>query len=195
VRALDLIGLLQTRGVGLATGLVAAVAVALAAGVAVDDDSTVDASAGAAAVTATVDPFRILDTRTGIGTSGPIGPGEAITLDVAGVGPIPANASGIVLNVTATHGTEASYISAWPTGTEQSEASVLNITPGQDLPNMITAHLGDGQLDFYNATGDAVAATKVLAVGSYLVGMCVRNNGSAVINNNNYLNGWVMLTS
>jgi hypothetical protein len=41
----------------------------------------------------------------------------------------------------------------------------------------------------------AVAATAVFAPGTYLVGMCVRNNGSTTINNNNYVNGWVMVTN
>ncbi len=41
----------------------------------------------------------------------------------------------------------------------------------------------------------AVAATVVLPPGSYKVGMCVRNNGASTINNNNIVNGWVMVTS
>lgn len=41
----------------------------------------------------------------------------------------------------------------------------------------------------------AVAATTVLPPGTFAVGMCVRNNGSSTISNNNYINGWVMVTS
>lgn len=41
----------------------------------------------------------------------------------------------------------------------------------------------------------AVAATMILSPGVFNVGMCVRNNGSSTINNNNYINGWVMVTS
>ena len=41
----------------------------------------------------------------------------------------------------------------------------------------------------------AVAATRLLLPGTYNVGMCVRNNGSGTINNNNFINGWVMVTS
>ena len=40
----------------------------------------------------------------------------------------------------------------------------------------------------------AAAASKVLPPGTFNVGMCVRNNGSSTINNN-YVNGWVMVTS
>jgi hypothetical protein len=39
------------------------------------------------------------------------------------------------------------------------------------------------------------SASKVLPPGTFNVGMCVRNNGSSTINNNNYVNGWVMVTS
>ncbi len=41
----------------------------------------------------------------------------------------------------------------------------------------------------------AVAATAVLPPGSYKVGMCIRNNGASTINNNNYVNGWVMVSA
>ncbi len=40
-----------------------------------------------------------------------------------------------------------------------------------------------------------VAATVALPPGTYKVGMCIRNNGSSTINNNNYASGWVMVTS
>jgi hypothetical protein len=47
-------------------------------------------------------PTRILDTRTGLGTSapGPIGPDSFITLQVAGVGDVPANATAAAVTVT-----------------------------------------------------------------------------------------------
>ena len=41
----------------------------------------------------------------------------------------------------------------------------------------------------YSAT-----ATVVLPPGSYLVGMCVRNNSSRAITNNNYVNGYAQVT-
>ena len=41
----------------------------------------------------------------------------------------------------------------------------------------------------------ATAATVVLAPGSYQVGMCVRNNGASPIQNNNYVSGFVQVTS
>jgi hypothetical protein len=38
------------------------------------------------------------------------------------------------------------------------------------------------------------SATTVPGAGNYNVGMCVRNNGPSPINNNNLLNGWVMVS-
>jgi hypothetical protein len=120
--------------------------------------------------TVAVAPFRILDTRNGTGTGGatdPVGADKAITLKVAGVGPVPADATGAVLNITATEGTAPSFITAWPTGSPRPTASVLNVNPGQNLPNMITVALGTGgQLDLYNLAG---AVHLVADVAGYLV--------------------------
>jgi hypothetical protein len=117
-----------------------------------------------------VAPFRILDTRNGTGTGGatnPVGPDQTITLKVAGVGPVPADATGAILNITATEGTAPSFITAWPTGLPRPTASVLNVNPGQNLPNMITVALGrDGQLDLYNLAG---TVHLVADVAGYLV--------------------------
>jgi hypothetical protein len=113
-----------------------------------------------------VTPFRVLDTRVGIGTGGstaPLGAGATITVQIAGVGTVPANATGVVLNITSNSATSAGYVTAWPHGEPMPTASVLNLTPGQDLPNMITASLGDGQLDLYNFAGSVHLIADVAA--------------------------------
>jgi len=116
-----------------------------------------------------VEPYRILDTRNAIGTPGtsPVGPGATIDVQIAGVGPVPADAVGVVLNITGTLTTAATYITAWPTGTPMPTASVLNLTPGIDAPNGVTALLGDGgRLSLFNFTG----STHLIAdVAGYLV--------------------------
>jgi hypothetical protein len=112
---------------------------------------------GAPSVIVPVTPFRLLDTRSGVGAGGrkdPLGPDSTITVQVAGVGVIPADATGVVLNVTANSATSAGYVTATPTGSPRADTSVLNLTPDQDLPNMITTTLGDGgRIDLYNFTG------------------------------------------
>lgn len=83
-----------------------------------------------ASLTVPVTPFRILDTRTGVGTGGPgvLGPDATITLQVAGVGGVPAEATAVVVNLTVTGGDETSWVTAYPTGAARPEASVANIT-------------------------------------------------------------------
>jgi hypothetical protein len=131
------------------------------------------AEAGSATVPSeivAVSPYRILDTRTGVGTGGavaPVGPGATITLAVRGVGPVPANAVGVVLNITGTSATAPTYVTAWPSGEIQETTSTLNVLPGQTAPNMITAALGaDGGLHLFNAFG---SVDLVADVAGYLL--------------------------
>jgi len=109
-----------------------------------------------------VPPARILDTRT---TSSPVGPNASIVLPVAGKGGVPAmNATvpptAVVLNVTVTNPTAASFLTAWPDGDPRPLASDLNYVAGLTVPNLVLVKLGPtGAIDFYNAFGsvDVVA--------------------------------------
>lgn len=103
-------------------------------------------------------PFRLLDTRFGVGApQGPVGPGDAgaITLDVTGVGGVPDGGVGaVVLNVTVTGPTAASYITVWPAGSPRPLASNLNTVPGQTVPNLVLVKVGvDGRVSLYNDAG------------------------------------------
>jgi hypothetical protein len=103
----------------------------------------------------TVEPFRILDTRSGLGQTapGPISAGQTVSFRVAGVGPVPANATAVVINLTATEATAATFVTAWPDGRDRPDTSVLNVTAGEDVANMITADLSGGRLALYNSVG------------------------------------------
>ncbi len=100
-------------------------------------------------------PSRILDTRTGNGApAGKIGTGVSIDVQITGRGGVPADATAVVLNLTATEGTEASYLTAWPTGSARPVASSLNVRAAEDLPNMVTLRLGtEGRVSIYNFRG------------------------------------------
>lgn len=65
---------------------------------------------------------------------------------------------------------------------------------GGVLTNFVGTNFSTSYFTTQRATY-AAAATKVLPAGTFNVGMCVRNNGGSAINNNNYVNGWVMVTS
>jgi Fibronectin type III domain len=104
-----------------------------------------------------VTPSRILDTRNGTGSAtpgGPVGPNSTITLPVAGDGVVPpSGAAAVVLNVTVTRPSSASYLTVFPTG-NRPLASNLNFTAGQTVPNRVIVPLSSsGSISFYNAYG------------------------------------------
>jgi hypothetical protein len=107
---------------------------------------------------APVSPFRVWDSRVGPGPVGAIGPGQVRNVTVAGVPGSGVPASGVtavVLNVTATGPTADTYITAWPAGEAQPNASNLNVPPGATRPNLVTVKVGaGGQVSFFNATGN-----------------------------------------
>jgi N-acetylneuraminic acid mutarotase len=102
-------------------------------------------------------PTRIMDTRSGLGGySTPFGPATVRTLQIAGNGGVPAGASAVVLNVTVTDTTAASYLTVWPDGVTQPTASNLNWVAGLTIPNLVeVATGGDGKIALYNAYGNA----------------------------------------
>jgi hypothetical protein len=93
-----------------------------------------------------VDPARILDTRTGEGGRlGRVLGGETIDLQVTNSGGVPATGvSAAVLNVTVTETTANSWLTVYPAGVPRPLASNLNFTPGQTVPNLVLARVGDG---------------------------------------------------
>jgi hypothetical protein len=101
-------------------------------------------------------PARILDTRDGTGGfTTPVGPGQTITVHVTSRGLVPANGvEAVILNLTATGPTAASYLTVYPTGATRPTASNLNFVAGQTLPNRVAVALGTGgQVDIYNPVG------------------------------------------
>jgi hypothetical protein len=87
-------------------------------------------------------PQRILDTRAG----GPVSGGTALSLKVAGVGQVPGDAVGVVVNVTATGSSAGGYLTVYPCGSSPPTASNVNFDAGTSVPNLVTAALGNGQL-------------------------------------------------
>ena len=103
-----------------------------------------------------VAPYRIVDTRIGMGGS-TLGPGSQIDVQVSGTGGtagVPAGATAAVLNVTATDGTAASFLTVWPAGQSRPFASNLNFRSGETIPNLVVASLGSGGgASVYNLAG------------------------------------------
>ncbi len=107
-------------------------------------------------------PARILDTRAGGG--GPLGQGQTRAVQVAGLGGVPSDAVGVVLNVTATDTTSSSYLTVWPTSSgARPNASNLNWDRrGQTVANLVYTALGaGGQVSIYNNMGSASVVVDV----------------------------------
>ena len=106
-------------------------------------------------------PSRLLDTRSGIGATGPVAAGGTVALQVLGRGGVPSSGvSAVVLNVTVTEPTASGYITAFPDGTPRPTASNLNFTQGQTIPNLVIVPVGtDGKVSLYNFGG----STQLLA--------------------------------
>jgi HYDIN/CFA65/VesB family protein len=101
-------------------------------------------------------PVRIYDTRNG---AGPLGAGlqgapPRAVLVAGGTGPVPSNATAVVLNVTVTNTTASSFLTIYPTGVARPTASNLNWVKGQTVPNLVEVGVGAGGfVSVYNAAG------------------------------------------
>jgi hypothetical protein len=128
-------------------------------------------------------PTRVLDTRKAIGVPGttPVAAGGVVQLQLAGTNGIPADATAVALNVTATDTAGTGYVTVYPDGTSAPTASNLNFSAGETVPNVVLVKLGaDGAIDLKNAsTGTADLAADLEGYyaptgDSYAVGTSAR---------------------
>ena len=98
-------------------------------------------------------PARVLDTRTA-GQGPCVAAGETRFVQVGGLGGLPADASSVVLNVTAVTPTAAGFVTVFPVGVARPGTSSINFVAGQTVPNSVTVGLGTaGQVAVYNHAG------------------------------------------
>jgi hypothetical protein len=105
-----------------------------------------------------VAPARLLDTRTGTGGHPyrMVG-GEVYNLPVAGAAglPVAANISSVIINVTLSGPTQATFLTAYPGGARPN-ASNLNVQAGAVQPNRVAVKLaGDGSVSIFLSDGNA----------------------------------------
>jgi len=123
-------------------------------------------------------PRRILDTRDRSAPPGvQPGPGSAIELGLPSFG-VPTNATAVALQVTATGGSAAGYVSATPSGAPLGATSTLNLdVPGETISNFAIVPVGPngGVRVFSSLATDVVVdlmgwwipATEPVAAGRY----------------------------
>jgi hypothetical protein len=99
-----------------------------------------------------VTPTRVVDTRDGTGGLHTFAPNEHQTMHLqAAPGAIPATATAAVLNVTATNPSRAGWLTVFPTGGSIPNASNLNFSAGQTVPNLVVVKLpANGDVDIAN---------------------------------------------
>ena len=102
-----------------------------------------------------VTPVRALDTRNGTGASqARVGAGGEVSLQITGVGGVPVDATGVVLNVTGVSPTAAGYVTVYPNGVSRPLASNLNFVPGDTVPNLVIVGVGtSGKVKLFNGSG------------------------------------------
>lgn len=108
-----------------------------------------------------VAPERVVDTR---GVDRPLSPGETRTFDVRPTEAVElgADVASVVVNLTVTEPSAATFLSAWPAGGTRSMTSVLNAVAGQTIANGLVLAVEDGQLSVYNNLGRVHVVVDVL---------------------------------
>jgi hypothetical protein len=99
-----------------------------------------------------INPTRVLGTAA---AGAPIGNNSSTNVVVAGgTTGVPADASAVVVQLTAAGGTAASYLTAYPTGDTQPTATNLSSAAGQTVSSRAIVGVGDnGQITVYNYQG------------------------------------------
>ena len=125
-------------------------------------------------------PTRVLDTRVGLGNVPMLRGGQPQQMTVGGHGGVPAGATAVVLNLTATNVSSPTFVTAFPGGVlTPPVASNLNVVPGQTVPNLVTVKLGKGgTVGFVNGTGTVDLVADV--IGYYEQSYPVMSNLSTV---------------
>ncbi len=98
-----------------------------------------------------VTPSRILDTRV---HGGALGPGANLNLQATDRAGVPADATAVALNVTATDTTGPGYLTLYPAGGAPPLASNLNWTGGETVANLAVVQVSStGAITIHNAAG------------------------------------------
>nr|MBP9113809.1 hypothetical protein [Polyangiaceae bacterium] len=85
-----------------------------------------------------VTPFRLLDSRAAI----KLVANTEVEVSAAGVGSIPANVSGVALNVTATEAEQDGFLRVYPCGQANSGTASLNFRANAALGGMVFSRVG-----------------------------------------------------
>jgi hypothetical protein len=119
-----------------------------------------------------ITPERVVDSRSNVGVTGVFNASSPKSFQVAGVGPIPADAVAVTGNVTVTGQTAAGFVAITPNATSTPPSSTLNFPLGDTRANNFTASLNSaGKLAaVYKAASGTKAHIIVDITGYFLAG-------------------------
>ena len=109
-----------------------------------------DGTPTAPGVFSAVKPTRLLDTGS---SSGAVAGGRTVSFKAGGTTGIPANASAVVLRITAFGTKSLGYLTAYATGSPMPSTSNLNYSAGQTVSNGVVVPVGtDGKVTVANTS-------------------------------------------
>jgi len=125
-----------------ATRVLAVAAMVCLSAVVVAPATLVHAAPPGASAYVGVSPYRVLDTRTGLGFPQRITAGQSFTLTLTNV---PPGSSAVVLNLTIDAPADAGFVTVYPTGVRRPLASSMNVdAAGVTIANLVTVPIGSG---------------------------------------------------
>ena len=79
---------------------------------------------------------------------------KVLTVQVTGVAGVPADATAVVLNLTAVGATLPTYVTAWPAGSARPTTSNLNVHDANPVPNTAVVPVGaGGAISLFSSSG------------------------------------------
>jgi hypothetical protein len=125
---------------------------------------TLDGLAAPAGDVMPITPFRLIDTRLGLGTPNALGQQDTRTVKVAGVGGVPSNgAIGVMANIVGITPTENTWLTTWAAGRAKPQTSNVNPVAGKVTSNFAFIPLSStGDLSVFNALGRTDVVIDVL---------------------------------
>jgi hypothetical protein len=116
-----------------------------------------------------LEPDRLVDTREAL--DGAVAAGGVVTVPIAGTAGVPADATGVLVNLTAAQPAGAGYLTAYPCNAGPPTASNLNVRAGVNRANfVIVAPDSDGDICVFTSTRTDVIVDLQGWVGRAFVG-------------------------
>jgi Cysteine-rich secretory protein family len=99
-------------------------------------------------------PDRVIDTRQSLGGwTGRLGAGQTIDVKISDLPGMPANVSGVLINLTAVDPSEGGYVTIYPCGTSVPTASNLNFAAHETVANLTAVHMpANGSICLFSST-------------------------------------------